>query len=180
MDKKNDDKKHIVVVGGGAGGAQSARAMSAKLDTSKYTLTLINPRPYYICLPTTPRMTVSDADGLEEKVLVPYDKLFHNGAGTFLQGKVAAIEKPTATGGHVVLENGERVPFDVLVLSPGSIWEGPIAFPEDKDEVTEFLKTIRASIKNAKDIVLAGGGAVGIGKSLTLFSPRTSAHANAV
>jgi len=49
-----------------------------------------------------------------------------------------------------------------LVLAPGSIWTGPIAFPDDEEEVNEFIKNSRAAFEKAESIVIAGGGAVGI------------------
>lgn len=165
--KKNDDRKNIVIVGGGGGGSQVARALSAKLDSSKYNLILINPRPYYILLPATARLAVSEIDHLEDRAFVPYDRVFHNGNGTFLQGKVTSIKKvdPGQRGGEVTLDSGERIPYEFLVLAPGAIWPGPLAFPDDKDDVSKFIREGRAALKGASDIVLVGGGAVGIGES---------------
>ncbi len=71
-----------------------------------------------------------------------------------MQGKVASIEKKTENGGSVLLEVRQRIPFDVLVLAPGSIWTGPIA--------NEFIKN---TFEKAESIVIAGRGAVGIGKA---------------
>lgn len=164
MSKKNDDRKNIVIVGAGGGGSSAARTLSAKLDASRYNIILINPRPYYIPLPAMPRVVVSDVDNLEEQAFPSLDKVFHNDNGTFVLGKVALIEKKTGKGGSVVLENGERIPFEVLVLSTGSIWSGPIAFPDDATEVTEFIKNGRDAFEKAQKIVIAGGGAVGLGK----------------
>lgn len=164
--KPEDNRKNIVIVGGGGGGSQTARALSAKLDASRYHLILINPRPYYILLPAMARLAVSDTDHLEDRAFVPYDKVFHNGNGTFLQGKVTTIEKVSGKrGGEIILDSGERVPFEFLVLAPGAIWPGPLAFPDDKEKVTEFISEGRAALSNASDIVLVGGGAVGIGES---------------
>ncbi|KAJ6480571.1 FAD/NAD(P)-binding domain-containing protein [Mycena vitilis] len=102
-------------------------------------ITLINPLAYAIALPTLPRMTVSDINDLLSTALIPYDKPFTNAT-------------PNARGGVVVLEDGTQMPYDVLVLAPGSIWEGPLNLPWTHDALTEF----------AQKIVLAGGGAVGI------------------
>ena len=165
MSKKNDDRKNIVIVGAGGGGASTARTLSAKLDPSRYNIILVNPRPYHLPMPAMPRVVVSDVDNLEEQAFPSLDKVFHNGNGTFVLGKVASIEKDTGKGGSVVLENGERIPFEVLVLATGSIWTGPMAFPDDAIEVAEFIKNGRDAFEKAQKIVIAGGGAVGIGKS---------------
>lgn len=162
MSKKNDDRKNIVIVGAGGGGGPVARALSAKVDLSKYNIILINPRSYLLPLPTAPRIVVSNVDNLQKQAFAPLDKVFHNGNGTFVQGKVASIEKETK---NVLLEDGERIPFEVLVLAPGSIWTGPIAFPDDEGEVEKFIKNSRTAFEKAESIVIAGGGAVGIGKA---------------
>ena len=164
MSKKNDDRQNIVIVGAGGGGAVTVRTLSAKLDASRYNIVLINPRPYYIPLPLMPRVVVSNVDNVEDQAFPSLDKVFHNDNGTFVLGKVASIEKNTEKGGSVVLENGERIPFEVLVLATGSSLTGPFAFPDDTVKVSEFIKNGRDAFEKAQKIVIAGGGAVGLGK----------------
>ncbi|KAJ6621167.1 hypothetical protein B0H10DRAFT_1911283 [Mycena sp. CBHHK59/15] len=175
--------KNIVIVGGGhvslslvqipsnpefsfrtGGGAAVARALASKLKPAQsYTVKLINPLPYAISRPTLPRMTVSDHNDLMETALIPFDKLFPSGsAGSFVEGKVASIQA-NKEGGIVVLESGAQLPYDVLVLAPGSIWEGVLDIPdESKSAASAFITASRDNFKKAKKIVLAGGGAVGI------------------
>ncbi|KAF8899037.1 FAD/NAD(P)-binding domain-containing protein [Infundibulicybe gibba] len=161
--KKNDDRKNVVIVGGGVSGTITAKALSAKLDASKYNLIIINPLPYTILYPATLRMVVTAEDNIESSALVPFTKTFHDGNGTFLQGKVQSIQKNSqGKGGTLLLENGESVPYEVLILASGSIWTGPIGFPETQDGVTDFIQKSRSTLKDAQSIVLAGGGAVGI------------------
>ncbi|OCH92812.1 FAD/NAD(P)-binding domain-containing protein [Obba rivulosa] len=163
MSKKNDERKSIVVVGGGPAGSLLARALSAKLDASKHDLILINDRPFSIHLVAGARMTVTEVDHLEDAALLPYDKLFHNGNGRFVQGRVTAIEEEAAgQGGVVVLQDGERLSYDVLVLATGSSWYGPLNFPSSDADVRAHVKTWRQHYADAKDIVIVGGGAVGI------------------
>ena len=52
-----------------------------------------------------------------------------------------------------------RYTYDVLVLVPGSVWSGAVAFPNGKDEVTKWLKQWLDKYKKGNHIVLAGGGA---------------------
>jgi hypothetical protein len=49
-------------------------------------------------------------------------------------------------------------------LTPGSIWNGLTAFPDNADDVPEFIQESQIKFKSAKNIVLVGGGAVGIGQ----------------
>lgn len=175
--KKDDNRISIVIVGGGYSGAQAARFLSAQLDPSKYELILINSRPYQILLPATLRVVVSDADDLESQVFLPYDKLFRNGNGTFIHGTVSTIDD-NGKGGVLGLEDGEDVAYDVLVLAMGLKWEGPVDFPDDEEGVKSFIQGYRERLANAKNIVLAGGGAVALGTSSAVlelcFAPFTN------
>ncbi|KAF9026133.1 FAD/NAD(P)-binding domain-containing protein [Hymenopellis radicata] len=107
-------------------------------------------------------MVVSDRDALEKTAFARFDKVFHDGKGTFVQAAVTAVQKTGKKGGSVTLDNGEKIPFDVLVLATGANWPGPLAFPNDEEAVTEWLATRRKEFENAKSIVIAGGGAVGL------------------
>lgn len=160
-------RKNIVIIGGGAGGAITARTLSKSLDTSKFNLILIDPRPNFILLPATVRLIVSKPEGIEDQVLIPLKDIFIKGRGTFIQAKVDTIEKSEkGRGGNVVLSNNERVAFDALVLSPGSTWPNNFGFPDDPKQLRQYWAASRASIKAANSIVLVGGGAVGLGMSI--------------
>lgn len=155
--------KNVVIVGGGGGGSHAAQLLTASLDAKKYSVIVIDPRPDFILLPATVRLVVHDIDNLKENVLIPHEKTFSNGNGVYRQDKVTSIESSSKGGGHVVLESGEKLPYAVLILSPGSTWTGPFAFPQDRTEFMDFIKQGQDAIKLASDIVLVGGGAVGIG-----------------
>lgn len=161
MSKKTDNgKKNVVVVGGGYAGIHAVNYTAKKLDKAKYNLILINPRPYYLHLVATLRMSVSDTDKLEEKAFVPYDRL----PCTFVQGKVTAIEETApGKGGAVVLDNGEHIDYTALVLATGSKWSGTTNFGETEEEVQKHIRLWRDRFAKAKNIVVVGGGAVGIG-----------------
>ncbi|KAJ7599214.1 FAD/NAD(P)-binding domain-containing protein [Mycena floridula] len=155
--------KHIVIVGGGHGGSTLARALSGKLDGSLYHITLIDRRPWSIHLIASLRVNVSDSGNLENTAFLPYDRIFKKANGTFKQGILRSIEKnESGQGGTVVLENKMRIPYDALVLATGSKWEDIIDFPDEPQDITNFIKGNRENIQKAKDIVLVGGGAIGI------------------
>ena len=167
MVKNSDGRKNVVVVGGGAAGSTIARILSAALDPSKHNLILINNRPFAIHPLSGARLTVSDHDHLENTALFPYDKLFAKQNGTMKVGRVTAIEKNSGEkGGILKLKSGETVPYDVLALAPGSAWSSALAFPDGGDEVIDFIQQWRSKYEKANHIVLAGGGAVGIGEWL--------------
>ncbi|KAJ3711205.1 FAD/NAD(P)-binding domain-containing protein [Lentinula raphanica] len=156
-------KATVVVVGGGTGGVVVARSLSKSLDPQKHELILINKLPYRIILPASLRMLVSDKGKLEERILVPYDKLFINGNGTFIEGLVTQVNpKDNSNSGSLTLSDGKVVEYDVLVLATGSKWDGPTAFPDDAKSVDAHIAAWREEIAKANDILLVGGGAVGI------------------
>lgn len=163
-------KKNIVIVGAGYAGLAIATALSAKLDSSKHHLVLISPRPYTIPLPASLRLVVSEAANLEQTALVPLDRLFKKGNGETRVGIVNSIEpKDPQSGGHVVLESGDRIPYEILVIASGSKWRGPTDFPLHESDVLPHIHSWRNKFAKAKHVVIAGGGAVGIGQSSTFL-----------
>jgi len=177
MSKKNDNRKNIVIVGGGAGGSTLARSLSKTLDASKYNLVVIDPRESLILSPATIRLPVANPIGLEEKVFVPLKDIFINNNGTFHQGKVVSIV-PGDKGGEVILENGDRFPYDTLVLSPGSVWYGSFAGGTDPAQVRAGWAADRERVKAAQNIVLVGAGAVGLGTSGQTLSGSSVSNLN--
>jgi len=47
-------------------------------------------------------------------------------------------------------------------LATGSKWTGPIDYPENDAEIREFISQWQQRFKSAEDVVIVGGGAVGI------------------
>ncbi|KAE9405832.1 FAD/NAD(P)-binding domain-containing protein [Gymnopus androsaceus JB14] len=166
--KKTDKAKStIVVIGGGFGGLAVVNNLSSSIDPEKYSLILIDARPIHLSLPSTLRLIVSDADNLLEKTFHPYgEHTFRKklaGNGTFVQASVTGIKfgDKAGKGGSVVLDNGETVEYDILVLATGSIWPRPILFPrESRNAIEEHVKARRQEFAKASDILLVGGGAV--------------------
>uniref|UniRef100_A0A0W0GER0 FAD/NAD(P)-binding domain-containing protein n=1 Tax=Moniliophthora roreri TaxID=221103 RepID=A0A0W0GER0_MONRR len=138
--KRADDRTTILIVGGGSAGVNITRPLSKSLDPAKYNV-----------------------NHLEDQIMVPYDKLFHNGNGTFVQGEVTKInQKPGDTHGEVVLSNGKTLEYDILVLATGGKWDGPLAFPKEPSEVVSFICKRRKEFSKSQNILLVGGGTVGI------------------
>ncbi|KAJ7751310.1 hypothetical protein DFH07DRAFT_961093 [Mycena maculata] len=152
--------KNVVIVGGSpSGGVALLKSLLPKLPTAR--ITLINPLPYAVALPTLPRMTVSDSNDLFETALIPYDKLFQERErSAFVQDTVVGVQLNKTGGGVVIPKDGQHpVDYDVLALAPGSIWEGPLEIPQDSGAVAAFANSSRASFNKAQKIVLVEGGA---------------------
>ena len=188
-------RQKVVIVGGGVTGSRLARELSSKLSRNEHELLLIEPRPYAIWLIAGARLVTEEGHhpALEERALVSYDNLFHNGNGSVRRGRVVSIhsfsrrtdantqgdsdegeagdtsaepEKPTGEddhNGYVVLEDGEKVLYDTLILATGSKYSGPVDFPDDPAQCLAHIERWRTAFRDAKDIMLVGGGGVAIG-----------------
>lgn len=49
------------------------------------------------------------------------------------------------------------------MLATGSKWTGPIDFPETDADIRQFVSQWQQRFKSAEDVVIVGGGSVGIG-----------------
>jgi len=155
-------KLRIVVVGGGAAGAVAVRNFSKKLDPHKHELTLISARTHFAYLPAGLRLLVS-RDAPLDTVFMSYDKVFDRFPGQLRIGRATSVEaNPGGRGGKVILDSGDEVLYDVVVIATGSSWEGLVNFPDDETLYREYVEEWRNKFENANNVVIAGGGAVGI------------------
>ncbi|KIM20310.1 hypothetical protein M408DRAFT_82206 [Serendipita vermifera MAFF 305830] len=130
------NKTSIVIVGGGAVAIHVAQALDKQLSPSKYSLTMLTETDYYRHLPAALRAFVTAEGDLESQMTFPYDKIFgkdtKNGigrVGTVQLGKVVSVEEKANDKGYVVLEGGQRIEWNVLLIATGSEWEGPLRWP---------------------------------------------------
>lgn len=156
-------KQNVVVVGGGISGVTVAQGLSKKLDHRRYDLILIEPRPYHVWLPATARMVVTSDEKFAETVVFPFDKVFTKGKGTIRRDKVLSIiDGKGEQAGELELASGETLQYRALVLATGSKWSGPIDLPDSGADLCQFASQWRERFKAAPDIVIVGGGAVGV------------------
>lgn len=155
--------ENIVLVGAGSGGYLVYRELSVKLANTNKKLIVIEPRKFYVHLPSTLRMVVTAEGGLENRSIMDHPPNVDTANTKFIYSKVTSIVDSESEGKYVTLDNGEKINFSVLILATGGRWSGPIAFGNKKEDVLEFVHSWRDRFRDAKDIVLIGGGAVGLG-----------------
>lgn len=159
------DIQNIVIVGAGNGGLNVFLGLSPILDAKKYNLILINNRSFFIHRPAGLRMVVTSEGKLEDRILMPLDDArFNTGNKKLIVGQVVSIVDDDNKGHYVVLENGEQVEFSILVLAPGSTWDGPLDFANTKSDIVPSMETWRNRFRDSRDIVIVGGGAIGTGR----------------
>ncbi|PPR02018.1 hypothetical protein CVT24_011141 [Panaeolus cyanescens] len=156
-------RQNIVIVGGGFAGIGVFNQLYDTIDASKYDLFLISDRDYVAYYPAALRMSISPEDDLENQVLMKYNSRFNQANKKTIIGKVTTIDQRSdKSGGTVTLANGQKVEWAFLVLTPGGRWEGIVNIPEAKKDVGAFIRSWKSKVEKANDIVLIGGGAVGI------------------
>jgi NADH dehydrogenase FAD-containing subunit len=166
-------RQNIVIVGGGTAGISAWNELAPLLDATRHNLVLVTARPYFTALPAALRMVVTAEGNLEDSILLPLGEKFNTGNKKLVIGSVISIVESEKgnQGGYVVLDNGEKVEYSILILAPGYRWEGPLDLPNTKAEAKEVINSWRSRFEKAENIVLVGGGAVGLG-----MSPRSFFH----
>ncbi|KAF9480977.1 FAD/NAD(P)-binding domain-containing protein [Pholiota conissans] len=155
-------KKRVVVVGGGGAGASIVRGLVKVLDPSKHELILITSRPQYAHLPAALRVLV-DEDTPINTLFMPYDTIFDHFPAKLVIGCISSIdENKSLQGGRLILKTGEQIVYDILAVATGSRWDGCLSFPSEQDLYEEHIRIWRNKFAKAHDIVIVGGGAVGI------------------
>jgi len=140
------------------------RNLSKSLNRSKHELILITARPQYAYLPASLRLLVSKETSMDT-VFMPYDTVFDKFPGELKIGVVSSVEETkNAPGGHVILKDGEQVAYDILIVTTGSAWSGLVSFPNEEAAYKQHVETWRTKFEKAQDIIIVGGGAVGIGE----------------
>ena len=139
----------IVIIGGGYAGTALAKEIDPAFD-----VTLIEKRERFFHNSGSLRAAV-DARWLR-KLFIPYDHLLKR--GRILNGRVVDV-KPD----EVLLEDGQNVKFDALVLATGSSYPFPAKMASDGvTEAEAAVQLVNERVARAKSILLIGAGPVGI------------------
>ncbi|KAL6073310.1 Pyridine nucleotidedisulfide oxidoreductase family protein [Balamuthia mandrillaris] len=144
-------RKRVVIVGGGFAGSKLAKKLQSKFD-----VTLIDNKPQFVCWPSIPSCTCAPSH--LDKVTSPHSKYLKC---TFVEGTVSDIEQNL-----VVLESGDKVPFEYLALCTGSRYNIMLQSTDHIQVVNPLLCAAipehYEALAQAKTVAVIGGGPVGV------------------
>ncbi|XP_057291756.1 ferroptosis suppressor protein 1-like [Hydractinia symbiolongicarpus] len=141
-----------VIVGAGIAGT----TLALKLLAKKRPFTLINQTEnFHLNFASVRAIAVP---GWAEKSLIPLTTF----GDSFKKGKVVKI-LPGEADGKVVLASGDEVDYQYLVLATGTTHKWPVKLiGMEKEEAFNGYKDLVERVKNAKKVVVVGGGATGV------------------
>ncbi|KYQ93160.1 putative apoptosis inducing factor [Tieghemostelium lacteum] len=142
------NKKTVVVVGGGYGGITICK----QLD-QKFNVILIERKKAFFHNIGAPRLLIEPE--FHKKLYLPYDNLMKNGRVIYQTATEISPQK-------VVLDNGEEVAFDYLVIATGSNNPAPFKSGLSLSEAPTYINSLSEQVAQAKKILIVGGGAVGV------------------
>ncbi|PSN65459.1 putative amid-like NADH oxidoreductase [Corynespora cassiicola Philippines] len=150
--------KNVVVLGGSFAGVQITKRLADTLPTG-YRVVLVERNSHLNYLFAFPRFGV--VPGYEKYAFIPYEGIVKGapeGIYSRVQGTVVEVSAK-----EVVLEGGERVAFEYLVVATGTEAGVPNkVLATEKDEAEGELRSLQEKVVGAKRIAVVGGGAVGV------------------
>ncbi|GAA4597926.1 NAD(P)/FAD-dependent oxidoreductase [Actinoplanes octamycinicus] len=137
------------MVGGGYGGIAAARDLDDVAD-----VTLVEPRETFVHNVAALRAAV-DPDWAE-KIFLRYD-------GLLSRGRVVRSRASLITPGQVVLESGDRLDADYIVLATGATSPFPSRMDTgDRAAAVQRLHEVRDALGRSSQVLLLGAGAIGL------------------
>ncbi|KAH8652137.1 hypothetical protein BX600DRAFT_516211 [Xylariales sp. PMI_506] len=155
--------KNVIVVGGSYVGMAATKELASILP-STYRILMIEPHSHFNHLFAFPRFSVLPSH--EHKAFIPYSGTFASSPNrdqhAVVKARVASL-KPD----HVVLDRewqgSDKIPFEYLVVASGTKLQAPGTMLDDEKPLSiKYLQAYQNRVKEAKSIVVVGGGAVGV------------------
>jgi nitrite reductase (NADH) large subunit len=163
-----------VIVGNGVAGTTAAENIRKQDQTGSITMLTQEDLPFYWRI----RLIEFIAGEIGEKDLVAKKDKWYGEQKIELKLKTRAVDGDPSKK-VVVTAGGEKIPFDKLLLATGSRSFVPPIKGSDKDGVfalrsIQDARAILARAKKAKEIVLIGGGLLGLeaGNSVRKLGPK--------
>ncbi|KAI5480644.1 hypothetical protein MNV49_007571 [Pseudohyphozyma bogoriensis] len=154
--------KDVVVVGGSYVGMMQAQELISTLPEGHRVL-VIEKKSHFNHLFAFPRYALTSAGDKTHACFIPTTLVAPH---QILHGAVETVTKNSLVLDRTVELDGKSVkelPFEALVVATGTRLTPPGTLPgETKLEGIAFLKTHQDAVKKANNIVIIGGGAVGV------------------
>jgi len=139
----------VAVIGGGYGGTIAARALDDIAD-----VVLVEPRDAFVHNIGALRAVVDPA--FAPRIFLPYTRLLAN-------GRVVRDRAAQVSADRVVLESGDEIRPDFVVLATGSSYPFPAKSDvDDAEAATAKYRALNAELAAAESVLLLGAGPVGI------------------
>ncbi|SCV74527.1 BQ2448_7556 [Microbotryum intermedium] len=158
--------KNVIVVGASYVGMMAAKELMAKLDgdegkKDRYRVIVVEKQSHFSHLFAFPRFAI--VPSYEHKAFIPLTlpspHLLRASVSSITAHSSLLLNRPVQLDGDKVTE----LPFVALVLASGTKLTPPGTMPsEEKTEGVKYLQRVQQELKKAKEVVILGGGAVGV------------------
>ncbi|KAJ5625071.1 hypothetical protein N7510_001380 [Penicillium lagena] len=165
---------NVVIVGGSFAGLNIAHALLK--DVPNVKIVLINPSPSWYFPIAAPRILAKPTAFRAEQYLIPIKDIlakYPSDKVEFIAGTATAIDATAKTVSvtETDSEKAKSVSYDYLVIASGSTTDAttgritgtPLPFKQTgRDDMKQLIEASQQLIQNAKEIVIAGAGPIGV------------------
>ncbi|TFK51270.1 FAD/NAD(P)-binding domain-containing protein [Heliocybe sulcata] len=160
MNGLKKERGNIVVVGGSYVGLKSVEFLANAMHES-HNIVLIEKNSHFHHLFAFPRFAI--LSGYEHMAFIPYSNAFHAcppGTSRLVRGLVTSVSPGKVEYTEVLSPSQDKktLDYDYLVVATGTHMP-PIT---GKKEGIDGMKSSQETVKKAKNVVVVGGGAVGV------------------
>lgn len=156
--RASTNAKTVLVIGGSYAGYTCAEHLARNLP-SGWRVQLVEKNSHFNHTWLFPRISMIDRH--HELAFIPYpDKpsLTPEGAFELVKARVEVVGNS-----HVVLDNGTKLSFEYLVLATGLPGRYPMGIDDlQRGESLKFFERFQEKVKQARSLIVVGGGPVGI------------------
>ena len=147
---------NVIILGGGFAGIRAGLTLKNKIKTEDIAVTLIDKNSSHIFTPSL--YEVAAAEESEKNVVIPYVSIL-KGNFNFVQG---VVEKINVFKQKILLDGNRQYAYDYLIYALGSESasfgiEGIKEYGLPMKTLEDAIK-IKENLKNAKKIIIGGGG----------------------
>ncbi|CAD6443490.1 1fc6dfa0-e0d6-4a38-b66d-f0ab69245977-CDS [Sclerotinia trifoliorum] len=172
----NPSPHEIVILGGNFAGVNAVHHLLRqtlpqlqRLDQSKsYHITLVTPNTSFFFKIASPRALINSTLIPQEKIFRPLSEAFSQyDASQFelIQGTASALDPAKRSVTVSIDETGDtqQIHYDSLIISTGTTSKSPLWGLHGNESITKkALESLNTTLPNAKTVLIAGGGPVGV------------------